>query len=1113
MIAIRKAIYVGMLCCFLCEAANAQGNFILKMDNVTIKQAMDELKEKSGYSFIFSSSDLDTKKRISVSVENEDIGEAVRQILKGQQGLTYEIKEKNIIIHRVIPAQGDGKRKRVTGKILDSNKEPIIGANIFEKGATKNGTISDVNGDFSLEISERGILHVSYIGYLDQDISVNDKGNVQIILKEDVKTLDELIVIGYGTAKKSDLTGSIQRVDANTFKNQNMTQITDMISGSVAGLNATQGTTAAGGGSIEIRGQSSLKASNEPVIVLDGSIFNGSFRDINPSDVESIDILKDASSAAIYGSRAANGVIMVTTHRGKKGKPKINFSTQLGISDLTNHFAPYDAKGYLTLRRDVMRAKDGNQHPSYFYDDPNNLPANVTLENWRNASNNPQADNTQEWLTRLNFFPIEIENYVKGNSIDWQDEVLRTGTKQKYDLSVNGGTDNLSYFWSIEYQNNKGVIKGDDYSTVRTRLNFDFNINSWLNVGINTHFSDRNEDAVSAVLDWAYYLSPYGSMYNEDGTLRWYPSYGTIENPFIDYAGLDKERRVHSLFATMYSNIKLPFGFNYKISFQPYYEFIRDYRFWSSQTFTGGRDHSGGYATRTNYSSYSWMLDNIVTWKKQFGAHLFDVTLLYSAERMKSWNSFAANQSFIPNENLGYSGLQFGTNPAVSSTDTETSGDAVMGRINYTLLNRYLLTASIRRDGYSAFGSKNPRATFPAIALAWKISDEEFFKIPNVYQLKLRASWGKNGNRAVGPYSALAQLGSIIYYNGSETKVGTYSSTMANKSLSWEKTEAFNLGLDLGLFDNRIDLTVDAYLMKTHDLLMDRQLTRITGYRSISSNLGELQNKGLEITLNTVNIDRPNFKWRSNVVFSMNRNKILKLFGDYEEVEENGKTIKREVPDYTNNWFSGKAIDVIWDYKIKGIWQENEKEEAAKYRLEPGDWKAEDVDKNGKYEALIDKQFTGYKQPRYRIGFRNDFEFLKNFTASFFFRAELGHKAAFPQALHRSGSDSYDKMNIWKFPYWTPENPINDYARLTTSINVFGGGLLIYKPRSFVRLQDVSLSYAIPKSILGRFGIESMDIYYSGHNLFYFSKWPAWDPESLMEPMPRTHILGLRISL
>ena len=1111
MIAIRKAIYAGMVCCVLCGTVNAQG-MMLKMDKVTVKQAMDELKEKSGYTFVFSSSDLDTGKIISVFVENKGLEEAVRQILSGQD-VTYEIKEKNIIVRNIVPVRGDGgKRKKVTGRIVDSNKEPVIGANVFEKGTNRNGTISDTNGNFSLEIPAGAILHISYIGYLDQDVPVDNRDNFHITLKEDVKTLDELIVIGYGTAKKSDLTGSIQRVDANAFKNQNMTQIVDMISGSVAGLNTTQGTTAAGGGSIEIRGQSSLKASNEPVIVLDGSIFNGSFRDINPSDVASIDILKDASSSAIYGSRAANGIIMITTHRGKKGKPRINFSTQLGVSDVTHTFPPYDAKGYLTLRRDVMRAKN-TQRPSYFYDDPNNLPPGITIDDWRNASNNPQADNTQEWLTRLNFFPIEIENYVKGNSIDWQGEVLRTGSKQKYDLSVNGGTDNLSYFWSVEYQHNKGVIKGDDYSTVRTRLNFDFDINRWLNVGINAHFSDRNEDAVPAVLDWTYYLSPYGSMYNEDGTLRWYPSYGIIENPFVDYYGLDKLRRVYSLFATIYSNIKLPFGFNYKISFQPYYEFIKDYKFWSSQTFMGGRDHSGGYGTRNDFSSYNWMLDNIITWKKQFGPHLFDVTLLYSAEQTRSWNTFAANQSFIPNEKLGYSGLQFGTNPAVGTTDTETSGDAVMGRINYTLSNRYLLTVSIRRDGYSAFGSKNPRAAFPAVALAWKISEEEFFKVPNIYQLKLRASWGKNGNRAVGPYSALAQLGSTLYYNGSETKVGTYSSTMSNKNLSWEKTEAFNVGIDLGLFDNRIDLTVDAYLMKTHDLLMDRQLPQITGYRSITSNLGELQNKGLELTLNTVNIDRPRFKWRSNLVFSMNRNKILKLFGDYEEIEVNGQKVKREVPDYTNNWFPGRAIDVIWDYKIKGIWQENEREEAAKYRLEPGDWKAEDVDQNGKYEALADKMFIGYKQPRYRIGFRNDFEFLKHFTASFFLRAELGHKAPFGNALHRSGVDTYDKMNIWKFPYWTPENPINDYARLTTNINVFGGGLMIYKSRSFVRLQDVSLSYAFPKSLLGLFGIESMDVYYSGHNLLYFSKWPAWDPESLMTPMPRTHIVGVRISL
>lgn len=1016
--------------------------------------------------------------------------------------------DNGISIRTATPFQ---QKKQVAGTVSDENGEPIIGANIIEKNMPDNGTVTDIDGKFTLEITDGSTIQVSYIGYLSQEITVGRQTNLQIVLAEDTKTLDELIVIGYGTAKKSDLTGSIQRVNVDVFKNQNMTQVTDMLSGTVAGLNVVQGTGAAGGGTLEIRGQTSLSASNAPIIVIDGSIYLGSLRDINPSDVATIDILKDASSSAIYGSRASNGIIMITTHKGKKGKPRITFSSQLGITSPTNIFGPYDAKEFMTLRRDVMRGRNPGL-ASYYYDDPNNLPAGVTLEAWRNASGNPQADNTEEWLARLNFFDMEVANYKKGQSIDWRKEVMGSGSTQKYDIGVGGGTDNLSYFFGLDYQNNKGIIKGDDFSAVRTRLNFDFNINKWLNVGTNTQFSDRDESSVSTEWGMMYYMSPYGDKYNEDGTLRWYPNYGTNENPLLNYEYTQKLRKVYSLFSTLYANVKLPLGLNYKISFQPHYEFIKDYRFWPSETPTGGRDHSGGYGTRTDYSSFGWMLDNIVTWNKQFGAHGFAATFLYSKEKLNGWTTYLSNESFTPNEMLGYSGLQFGTNPSVNTSDTQTTGDALMARLNYSLLDRYLFTASIRRDGYSAFGAGNPRATFPALALAWKISDEPFFNIPNVYQLKLRTSWGKNGNREIGAYASLARLASILHYNGTETQIGTYNSTMANRSLAWEKTEAFNVGLDLGLFENKIDLAVDAYLMKTHDLLMARRVPQITGYKSVTSNLGKIENKGLEITLNTVNIDKPNFKWRSNVVFSLNRNKILELFGDYEEVEINGQKVRREVPDYTNNWFPGQPIDVIWNYNIEGIWQESEKEQAVAYGLSPGDWKATDVDDNKKYEALEDKMFIGYTQPRYRAGLRNEFEFLKNFTASFFLRAEVGHQAAFGQAIHRT-TTSYNVMNIWKFPYWTPENPINDYARLYTNTSVFGGGLMIYKPRTFWRLQDVSLSYNLPKSILSNVGIDNAEIYYSGHNLLYFSKWPGWDPESLNNPMSRTHTIGFRLTM
>lgn len=1011
---------------------------------------------------------------------------------------------------RILMETDQQQKKQISGVIKDVNNEPIIGANVLEKGNTSNGTVTDENGIFSLNIPANATLHISYIGYLDQDVPTGGKSTIDIILKEDVKALDELIVVGYGSVKKSDLTGSVQRVNSDIYKNQNMSQITDMLAGTVAGFNTVQSSSAAGGGSIEIRGRTSLNASTAPMIVLDGSIFNGSLRDVNPQDVESIEILKDASSSAIYGARAANGVVMITTKKGEKGKTMISFSSQLGTSNTTNDFKPYDEEGYLIYKRDLLRQKNPSM-PSYYYDDPNNLPNNVTLDQWRNASNNPQDDNVKEWLGRLSFFGVEVDNYVNGRTVDWYKEVIGTGIRQKHDLSISGATENTSYFWSVDYQKNEGVVRGDDYSAIRTRLNFDFNITPWLNAGINTHFSDRNESAVPVSWrDNLYYMSPYGSKYEEDGSLKWYPNTFALASPLLNYYEQEKLRKVNSLFATGYLNFSLPFGINYKISFQPNYIFTNDYNFYPSSIPAGG---AGGLGSRSDSKSFSWIFDNILNWKRQFQQHSFDVTLLYSTEQNNGWSTTASNQLFVPNQKLGFSGLQFGTNPTVSSNDTKTSADAFMGRINYSLFNKYLLTASVRRDGYSAFGVKNPRATFPALAFAWKLSDEDFFNLPNVYQLKLRTSWGLNGNREIGAYSALAQLNSVQHFNGSKVQVGVYNSSLPNKELKWERTEAFNVGMDLGLFENRIDITGDFYIMNTFDLLMSRQLPQITGFSSIMTNLGQLRNVGAELTINTVNIDKKDFKWTSSLVYSANRNKIIKLFGDFEEVEINGEKVRREVPDYTNNWFPGHAIDQIWNYKTLGIWQISEKEEAAKYRLEPGDWKAVDVDNNGKYEALKDKQFIGYEEPRHRLGFRNSFDFLKYFSVSFFIRADLGHLAPFSYALQLAGADTGDKRNSFDIPYWTPDNPINDYSRIVARTNVYGGGLMIYKSRSFVRLQDVSCSYSLPNTITQRFGINNMELYYSGHNLLTFSKWPGWDPESLNSPMYKSHTLGVRITL
>lgn len=1080
----------------------------LNMHEATIKEVLKNIEEQSEFYFLYSENLIDVERKVNITIENKKVAQVLNLIFEGTD-VEYTIRNHFIVL--TTPEESIGElevlqqQKSVSGKVTDESGQPLPGVTVLIEGTT-NGTVTNADGEYSLSnIPESATLQFSFVGMQTQKVAVGGQTGINIVMKEDAIGIEEVVAIGYGTVKKSDLTGAVMRVKGESFQNQASTQVMDMLAGTVAGLNISQSSTVGGASSLEVRGPTSLNGSTTPLIVLDGSIYNGSISDINPNDIESVDILKDASSAAVYGAKAASGVIIITTLKGKTGKPSINFTTKIGVSGITNDsFGPRDAADFEDYRRDYYRTLGVVGKEDWYWDDPNALSAGVTLEQWRNASNNPNSDNTLEYLNRLNFFPTEKEQYLAGNSINWLDEVMQNGIKQDYDLSINGGAKDYNYYWSIGYTDNEGIIKGDRFSTVRSRLNADYLISDWLKVGVNSQFSSSDQSSVPASLDFGS-VSPYSKVFNDDGTVKWYPhDYEIAPNPLLNYYNQKKENKTTTFFASLYTEVSLPLGFHYKLSYQPRYVFSRNYNFWGSNTITGGINHVGGYGTRSDFTQFEWMVDNLLTWNKKLGIHDFDFTFLYNAEQIKSYNSFGSNETFMPNEALGYDALQFGVNPILNNNDTQAGGDALMGRLNYSLLDKYLLTLSVRRDGYSAFGQENPRATFPAASFAWKISEEDFFKSEVINRMKLRTSWGVNGNRDIGIYSALAQIGNTLYYDGTNVQMGLYNSSLANPSLRWERTESFNVGIDVGLFNNRIDISAEAYIMTTNDLLMNRQLPEITGFSNITTNLGKLGNRGFELTLNTVNISKADFTWKSNLVFSFNRNKIIELFGD---VDENGDPI----PDYTNQWFPGEGIDVVWDYNVLGVWQLEEKEQAAVYGMKPGDYKGEDVNGDGRYDALVDKQFIGTDRPKYRLGFGNDFTFLKNFTASVFLRADLGYIGDFVYAIHESSM--YNRLSTWNVPYWTPTNGNNEYARVTESHGAYGGGLRIFKPRSFVRVQDLSLSYNLAKVLAQKMKLDGMRVFVSGRNLMTFTNWPGWDPESGNSPMPKTITLGLSLSL
>lgn len=999
----------------------------------------------------------------------------------------------------------------IRGVVKDSETMEAIANVTINAGS--NSWQSDASGNFAFAVPTGTKLKFTSIGYQAAEITA-DKTFLEVLLIRDLADIDEVVVVGYGTVKKSDLTGSVTRVNSETFKNQPMTQFTDMLSGTVAGFSSNQSTGAAGKGSMQIRGPNSIKAGSTPMIVLDGVIFNGSIEDINPNDIKTIDILKDASSAAVYGSRAASGVVLITTEKGHSGEPSINVSSSIGVSQLRNPgYFSRDPENYIHMRRDFLRSRESNKLPDYHWFSPHDLPSGVTLEEWRKTVNNADADDEKEWLRRLGFFPTEIENYKNNSYVDWVDEGFRTGLRQDYNVGISAGSAKSKQYFSLGYVNNQGILLGDSYKTIRSRVNLDFDLSSWLKVGTNLQFSRQDESAVPVVLDRLQIMSPFANLYDDKGKLNWYPHgyMGGPTNPLLDYYGQEKDYITYNLFGSVFAEVALPFGIQYRASFQPLVETYRNYNYWSPDTQTGGHTYSGGYATRDDFTLSEWMIDNLLKWNREVGIHTFDVTLLYSAEERNSWLSLARNQNFLPSSILGYGGIQFGDKPAIIAEDEKRTGNAFMARLNYSLLKKYLLTLSIRRDGYSAFGQENPKASFPAAAFAWQIHNEEFFKVKSINELKLRLSWGVNGNRDIGVYSALDKIASNLYYNGSGTQQGVITSTLPNAGLRWEETEALNLGLDLSMFDYRVNLTADVYQMKTTNLLVERSLPTITGFTNVMTNIGQLDNKGLEITLSTKNIRKENLDWTSSLNFSLNRNKIKTLFGDQGKYVLEGKEYYGELPEYGNKWFPGKSLDAIWDYSILGVYQKEDAAEALKYTLYPGDYKVEDLDGNGKLEALQDKRFIGYTVPRFNIGFRNEVNFLRNFSASVFLRADLGHKRAFSPSL--VDVTALDRLSTSNFPYWSPDNQSNDWPRLGFRRTAYGGGIMPYKTTSFLRVQDVTLGYNVSAEHLRALKFSSLRVFASARNLLTFDKWPGADPESGFAPMPRTFSLGLNLVL
>jgi len=1020
-------------------------------------------------------------------------------------------------------------QKKVSGKIADQTGAAIPGVSIVVKGTTV-GTTSDLDGKFNLMIpSDAKMLVFTFVGMKSQEMAIGNQSTFNITMQDETIGLEEVVAIGYGTAKKKDLTGAVAQVKASRLENEKPQTVQDILRGNVAGLSVGFASLAKGGGDLEIRGVNTLKTSSAPLIVLDGTIYQGGMEDINPNDIESIDVLKDASSAAVYGARAANGVIIVTTKKGSQGKPMITVSSSVGVATMATLQDVHDPYGFINWRTDVMKSLNyyntATNTKLYKFDDPSKLSSSVTETQWRDGSTGELLD---IWLARLGLLPIEIKNYKANTPVNWGDLVFQNGLRQDHNVALSGKKDEITYYWSLGYNNNKGVIVGDEFTTIRSRINLDAKVTNWLSVGINTQYANRDESNINA--DWSQivYSSPWGSIYKDDGkTIRESPvdDLGRgAKYPLYDKMFQDRKKVYNTLISTLYSKFTLPLGITYQVNFAPRFEWYNYLNFMSSLHEEWAK--FGGQANREQSSVYSWQMDHLVKWNKKFkDVHQIDVTLLANAEKYQSWQNAMSTQGFSPTDALGYHNMTAGKSSlnSISSNDEYSTGDALMARVFYSYRDRYMLTASVRRDGYSAFGTRYPRGTFPSIALGYVISDESFFKNNILTYAKLRASWGINGNREVGRYAALSDMsiGKYPYQNASGVYESNqlYANNLANPNLKWEKGEALNFGMDFTILNGLLDGTIEYYKMNTLDLLVDRKLPDFLGFSSVATNLGELANNGIELTMNSKIMDHKNFKWRGSFNISYNKNKIVHLYGDMVDVKDASGAVvgQKEADDTSNKWFIGKPISQIWEPKIVGVWQKGEETEAAKYGQYPGDFHLQDVNGDGKINDS-DNQFQGQTEPLYRWNLRQEFNIFQNFDLALSFYSAMGHKGTYNVAKNRDGFP--ERVNAYVTPYWTPENPTNEYARIYS--NEGGAVFNVWRSRSFIRFDNINLAYTVPQKILKKAHIANLKFFVTVNNVGYWApKWKFWDPEQYRNeanaltngPSPRIFTLGLNLTL
>lgn len=1044
--------------------------FVLNTTDKEVVELFREIEKETDFLFTYKDQ-LVRNKRISMSARTTNLGSFLEDISKDTD-LRFKRINDNIHVYKKTTRQVDvqesftdvGDQNSITGKVTDESGEGLPGATVLEKG-TSNGTITDVEGNYTVSMDGDATLIISFVGYQNLEVPVNGRTTINIELKADISALEEVVVVGYGTQKKEDVTGAIVSANLDDMNKQPNVSVMEGLQGAVPGLNIGQANQAGQNPSLNIRGQSSLSGEQNPLIVVDNVIFRGQLIDINPSDIKSVDILRDASAAAIFGSQAANGVIMITTKSGgsSDGMPTITYSGMYSFQQPHNELrAEVDGDAFMLKieHSDILNSR--TQSSGYLDRDPN----------WDESTN-----------FKTNH---EINQFNAGRTFDWYDYMTTDNPyTSKHNLSISNSTESNNYYISLGYTDQAGHMRDEYYSRVNGRINLSTSVTEWFDFDVQSLMSlSEYGPQIFGLGD--RFIEPYATPFDENGVLVDRPT-GNQINPFYEERADTEDKRLN-LNANLTATIYLPIeGLDYKLRFGNNYLSNRQFEF---RNF--GADFTGNGFKR-NEVQYTWSLDNILSYTKVFGnIHEIGATLLYGVEKRQSEFTRAEGSNFV-NDVLGYNLLQ----AAAADLQEVSSGGWVesslynMARVSYKLMGKYLVNATIRRDGFSGFSEANKFGYFPSVAVGWILTEESF--MPSTDWLnwsKLRVSYGATGNRTIGRYQTLAQVtGQFGYLTGDATSIYTqWISSLASTGLRWEKTTGINVGLDFRIIGSRISGSIDYYNNNTTDLLYEVDLPAISRFPNVPDNLGKIHNEGLEILISSTNIQRNDFTWSTDFTFSRNRNEIVTLLGF--DVDEDGK----EDDLVSEGLFIGESTGMIFDYEIDGIWQLGE---TIPTGYEFGAYRVVDINEDGIIDPL-DRAFVGNSRPAYRFGINNSLSYNK-FNLSFFVNSIQGGKDRYLGDDTIYGLQIFNQENHFNITYpqgidyWSPENPNARYQRpgIKGSDGIAGTR---YTPRSFVRLRNISLSYNMGADVI-KF-VENIRITLSGRNLLTLTKWNGWDPET-----------------